>query len=62
MSIPEHEPVKPTPPDESPPTWDADDEVGEDEIPSAVLYVIAALLVLAFTLYIVVGGGHNHFH
>jgi hypothetical protein len=39
--------------------WDED---GEDEVPSAVLYVIAGLLVLSFTLYLIVGGGHSHFH
>jgi hypothetical protein len=39
--------------------WDGE---GEDEVPSAVLYVIAGLLVLSFTLYLIVGGGHSHFH
>jgi hypothetical protein len=39
--------------------WDAD---GEDEVPSAVLYVIAGLLIVSFTMYLIIGGGHSHFH
>lgn len=42
--------------------WDTAEEIGEDEIPSIVLYLIGGLLVIAFVLYLVVGGGHNHFH
>jgi len=38
------------------------DEGEEDEIPRAVIYVIAGLLILSFALYLIVGGGHNHFH
>jgi hypothetical protein len=38
------------------------DESGEDEVPSVVLYVIAGLLIISFTMYLIVGGGHSHFH
>ncbi len=38
------------------------EEAGEEEIPTIVLYVVAGLLLLAFSLYLVVGGGHAHFH
>lgn len=38
------------------------DEADEDEIPRAVIYVLAGLLALSFALYLIVGGGHNHFH
>lgn len=46
------------------PVTDEDDweEAGEEEIPAVVLYVVAGLLLLAFSLYLVVGGGHGHFH
>jgi hypothetical protein len=48
------------------PTQVADDdgweEAGEEEIPTVVLYIVAGLLLLAFSLYLVVGGGHAHFH
>lgn len=37
-------------------------ESGEDEVPTVVLYVIAGLLLISFTLYLVIGGGHGHFH
>jgi hypothetical protein len=39
-----------------------DDDLGEDDVPTVVLYIIAGLLFLSFTLYLVVGGGHSHFH
>jgi hypothetical protein len=38
------------------------EEAGEEEIPTVVLYIVAGLLLLAFSLYLVVGGGHAHFH
>lgn len=43
---------------------DEDDweEAGEEEVPTVVLYIVAGLLLLAFSLYLVVGGGHAHFH
>jgi hypothetical protein len=46
------------------PVSDEDDweEAGEEEIPTVVLYIVAGLLLLAFSLYLVVGGGHSHFH
>lgn len=49
---------------QSSPVTDEDDweEAGEEEIPTVVLYVVAGLLVLAFSLYLVAGGGHGHFH
>lgn len=62
MPTSEREPAELPSPAEPPGDWDPADEIGEEDIPSAVLYVIAALLVLAFALYILVGGGHNHFH
>lgn len=62
MTSPTHEPTIPTPADDGPTGWDDDSEIGEEEIPRIVLYAIAGLLILSFTLYIVVGGGHNHFH
>ncbi len=50
----------------SQPAAPADDdgweEAGEEEIPTVVLYIVAGLLLLAFSLYLVVGGGHAHFH
>lgn len=39
-----------------------DDELGEEDVPTVVLYVIAALLLLSFSLYLILGGGHSHFH
>ena len=46
------------------PVTDEDDweEAGDEEIPAVVLYVVAGLLLLAFSLYLIVGGGHGHFH
>lgn len=38
------------------------EEAGDEDVPTVVLYIIAGLLVLSFTLYLVVGGGHGHFH
>lgn len=43
-------------------TDDVWEDAGEEEIPTVVLYVVAGLLLLAFSLYLVVGGGHAHFH
>lgn len=43
-------------------TDDQWEEAGEEEVPTIVLYIVAGLLLLAFTLYLVVGGGHAHFH
>jgi hypothetical protein len=48
-------------PDDADPD-DGWEEAGEEEVPTIVLYVIAGLLLVSFTLYLVVGGGHNHFH
>ncbi len=62
MSSPEREPTRPASADDEVGGWGDLDETGEEEIPRVVLYVIASLLVLSFTLYIAVGGGHNHFH
>jgi hypothetical protein len=45
-----------------PAPWEELDELGEDEVPTIILYIVAALLIVSFTLYLVVGGGHNHFH
>ncbi|RIK40151.1 MAG: hypothetical protein DCC58_14335 [Chloroflexi bacterium] len=41
---------------------DYDDEFDEEDVPTVVLYVIAGLLILSFSLYLIVGGGHSHFH
>jgi hypothetical protein len=49
---------QPAPPSED----DGWEEAGDEEIPAVVLYVVAGLLLLAFSLYLVVGGGHGHFH
>ncbi len=38
------------------------EEAGEEEVPTVVLYIIAGLLLISFSLYLVVGGGHGHFH
>jgi hypothetical protein len=38
------------------------EEAGDEEVPAVVLYVVAGLLLLAFSLYLIVGGGHGHFH
>ena len=38
------------------------EEAGEEDIPTLVLYIIVGLLLISFTLYLVVGGGHGHFH
>lgn len=51
----------PAQPDEQP-EWDELLEADEEDVPTAVLYVVAGLLLLSFTLYLVVGGGHSHFH
>lgn len=42
----------------------ADDweEAGEEEVPTVILYIVAGLLLLSFSLYLIVGGGHGHFH
>jgi hypothetical protein len=45
-----------------PDTWDDLVEAGEEDVPTAVLYIVAGLLLLSFTLYLAVGGGHSHFH
>ncbi len=37
------------------------EEPGEEDVPVVVLYVIAGLILLAFTVYLVVGG-HEQFH
>jgi hypothetical protein len=42
--------------------WDGWEEAGDEEIPAVVLYIVAGLLLLAFSLYLIVGGGHAHFH
>jgi len=44
------------------PEWDEFLEAGEEDVPTAILYVVAGLLLLSFTLFLVVGGGHSHFH
>lgn len=49
---------QPVPPSDE----DGWEEAGEEEIPTVVLYVVAGLLLLAFSLYLIVGGGHGHFH
>jgi hypothetical protein len=46
----------------APPEPDDWEEAGDEEVPSVVLYVVAGLLLLVFTLYLVAGGGHGHFH
>jgi hypothetical protein len=38
------------------------EEAGEEDVPTVVLYVVAGLLLISFSLYLIVGGGHNHFH
>lgn len=38
------------------------EEAGEEEVPTVVLYVVAGLLLISFSLYLAIGGGHNHFH
>lgn len=38
------------------------EEAGEEDVPTVVLFIVAGLLLLAFSLYLIVGGGHNHFH
>jgi hypothetical protein len=47
-------------PDPAP--WDEFDALDDDEVPTIVLYVVAGLLVISFTVYLIVGGGHSHFH
>jgi hypothetical protein len=51
---------QPPTPDESP--EDAWAEADDEEVPTVVLYIVAGLLLISFTLYLVVGGGHSHFH
>jgi hypothetical protein len=48
-----------TPTDDEAADWE---EAGEEDVPTVVLYVVAGLLLLSFTLYLIVGGGHGHFH
>ncbi len=38
------------------------EEAGDEDVPTVVLFIVAALLLLAFSLYLIVGGGHSHFH
>jgi hypothetical protein len=45
-----------------PALWDESDDLGEDDVPTVVLYIVAGLLVISFTIYLIVGGGHSHFH
>jgi len=42
--------------------WDDLVEAGEEDVPTIILYVVAGLLLLSFTLYLALGGGHSHFH
>lgn len=44
------------------PISDPEDDFDEEDVPTVVLYVIAGLLILSFSLYLIVGGGHSHFH
>jgi hypothetical protein len=46
-------------PDPAP--WDEFDAL-DDEAPTIVLYIVAGLLVISFTVYLIIGGGHSHFH
>lgn len=46
----------------APPDVDEWAEAGEEEVPTVILYIVAGLLLLSFTLYLIVGGGHGHFH
>lgn len=48
--------------DATPPPAESDDEYGEEDVPTVVLYIIAGLLILSFSLYLIIGGGHSHFH
>lgn len=34
----------------------------DEEVPTVVLIIIAAIAVLTAALYMTVAGGHNHFH
>lgn len=36
-------------------------EAGEEDVPCAVLFAVAGLLLLAFLVYLTIGG-HEHFH
>jgi hypothetical protein len=47
-------------PDPAP--WDEFDDLDEDDVPTIVLYIVAGLLVISFTVYLIIGGGHSHFH
>lgn len=38
------------------------EEAGEEDVPTVVLYVVAGLLLISFSLYLAIGGGHSHFH
>lgn len=49
-------------PSDAPPDQDEWAEASEEEVPTVVLYVVAGLLLISFTLYLAVGGGHSHFH
>ena len=49
---------QPAQPDATDDDWE---EAGDEEVPTVVLYVVAGLLLLSFTLYLVVGG-HSRFH
>lgn len=40
----------------------SDDELDEEDVPTVVLYVIAGLLILSFSLYLLIGGGHSNLH
>jgi hypothetical protein len=38
------------------------DYYDDEELPTAVLIAAAAIAILTATLYLWLGGGHNHFH
>jgi hypothetical protein len=63
-SVAERDLDRTTIPSPAPVDGEQDDwqEAGEEDVPTVVLYVVAGLLLLAFTLYLAVGGGHQHFH
>jgi hypothetical protein len=53
---------KPEPDDLDAPIEPLDEDGEDEEIPTAVMVILLALVVGAVVLYLTLGGGHSHFH
>jgi hypothetical protein len=55
-----HDDPEPDAPDHSVDPFE--DEEDDEEIPTSVMVVLIVLVVGAVALYLILGGGHQHFH